>query len=128
MVDTSSWVQVLRRSGDPTVRARVGRLVDDHRAAWCEMVRLERWAGVGNAAEREALERLDDALPRVPITDDVWTDASRYGSEARMNGRQFPAADLLIFACARRHVLPVERNDGHYDVLEQLFPYDLPAD
>lgn len=120
LVETSAWVQALRRSGDAAVRGRVQQLLDERRAAWCEMVRLELWSGVGGLDERRDLLRLDDALPRVPITDEVWQDAAQLAARARAVGKRFPASDLVIFACAKRHGLPIEHADRHYKMMEQL--------
>ena len=56
LIDTSAWAQALRRSGDPSVRARVAKHLADLTAAWCDMVRLELWAGVRNDADARACE------------------------------------------------------------------------
>lgn len=120
LVETSAWVQALRRGGDAAVRARVRQLLDEQRAAWCEMVRLELWSGVGGPDERRDLLRLDDALPRVPITDEVWQDAAQLAARARAGGKRFPASDLVIFACAKRHGLLIEHADRHYDMMDRL--------
>ncbi len=120
LIDTSAWTHALRRAGDAAVSARVKQLLDDRRAAWCEMVRLELWSGVGGPDERRELLRLDDALPRVPITDEVWQDAAQLASRARAGGLRFPASDLVIFACAKRHGLSVDHADKHFELLQDL--------
>ena len=120
LIDTSAWVQALRRSGDPDVRKRVSVLLSDRRAAWCEMVRLELWSGVGKDHERRDLLRLDEALPRVPITSEVWQDAARLASRSGARGFQFPASDLVIYACAKRHRLSLEHVDRHYHQMAAL--------
>ena len=57
LVDTSAWIHQMRSKGDPLVRARVEELLQAGEAAWCAMVRLEVWAGVGDERERRALRR-----------------------------------------------------------------------
>jgi predicted nucleic acid-binding protein len=120
LIDTSAWVTALRRNGDAVVRARVEKLLNDQRAAWCEMVRLELWAGVRGEDEREVLEQLDRTLPRVPITQAVWEAAVSYADQGRAKGLTVRAPDLLIFACAKQFGLPLEHADRHYDMLERL--------
>ena len=120
MVDSSSWIHALRRRGNAETRARVQQLLDDQTAAWCEMVRLELWNGVRNDEERRALDVLDATLPRVPITDNVWSAAVNCGSKARAAGLSVPATDVLIFACAREFGLSIEHTDRHYGMLEAL--------
>lgn len=113
MVDTSAWTHALRRKGDPQVRVRVEDLLNSQSAAWCEMVRLELWSGVGGDSEREALEQLDRVLPRMPINDVVWDSAAKLASKARLTGLSIPASDLLIYACATTYGLPIEHVDAH---------------
>lgn len=115
MVDSSSWIHALRRKGDVSVRARVQHLLDNRMAAWCEMVRLELWTGVRNDDERRALEVLDKTLPRMPITNNVWSAAVNYGSRARAAG-----LTVLIFACAKEYGLSIEHKDRHYELLDAL--------
>ena len=45
LIDTSSWIEALRRSGRAEVRERVARLMSEGRAAWCDLVALELWNG-----------------------------------------------------------------------------------
>lgn len=122
MVDSSSWSHALRRRGNADIRARVQRLLTDQTAAWCEMIRLELWGGVRNDLERQALDRLDQTLPRLPITNEVWNSAVVYASKSRAAGLTVPAADLLIFACAKAYGAGLEHADRHYELLESLSP------
>ena len=50
LIDTSSWIDALRRDGDPQIRARVVALMASGEAAWCDLVRLELWNGLRGAA------------------------------------------------------------------------------
>jgi predicted nucleic acid-binding protein len=125
LIDTSAWTAALRKHGDAAARSRVEKLLTEQRAAWCEAVRLELWAGVRGAQERETLEDLDRTLPRVPITQAVWDTAVSYAGHGRATGLSVPAADLLIFACAKQFGLQLEHVDRHHDLLEQLHRENL---
>ena len=59
LIDTSSWVDALRRDGDPEIKARVVALMRGGTAAWCDMVRLELWNGLRGVAERKQMEEFD---------------------------------------------------------------------
>lgn len=120
LIDTSAWVQQLRRQGDPVVKARVNELLRSGQASWCALVRLELWAGVRGDAEREALRAYEQVIPEHAITDGVWSLACELGDRARRGGLTFPPADLLIAACARHHQLEVEHADVHFDALGRL--------
>ncbi|HEY2799537.1 MAG TPA: PIN domain-containing protein [Chthoniobacterales bacterium] len=120
LIDTSSWVEQLRASGDAAVRARVETLLQTGRAAWCAVVRLELWAGVGNEKERTTLRAYAQELPELLIDDEVWEEACKLASRCRAAGKSAPASDFLIAACARHHRVPVEAADAHFDFLMQL--------
>lgn len=120
LVDTSSWVQALRRKGNEEIKARVRLLVESGEAAWCAMVRLELWAGVGGDQERKALRDFEDHIPDLGITDEIWEEACDLASRCRKAGKTSPASDILIAACARHHGIEVERADAHFDFLMKL--------
>lgn len=122
LVDTSSWIHQIRRRGDPAVRARVEELLRAGEAAWCPVVRLELWAGVGSDADRDILRVYEKRIPELPITDEVWESACRLADSCRRRGRTVPPHDILIAACARHHGLQVEHADAHFDMLGQPSP------
>jgi predicted nucleic acid-binding protein len=120
MVDSSSWVHALRRSGDETVRERVRILVTTGQAVWCAAIRLELWAGVGADPERQMLTKFEQRIPELPITDEIWQEACELADRCRKAGRRVPSNDLLITACARHHGVELESADAHFDFLKTL--------
>lgn len=122
LVDTSLWVHQLRGRGDATQRTRVEALLLQGDAAWCPVVRLELWRGIGNAHERRTLERYRQVLPDYAITDAVWERAITLADRARRAGATVPLPDLLIFCCARQHRLGLAHDDAHFEQLARLDP------
>ncbi len=120
LIDTSSWIHQMRPQGDPVVRGRVEALLRAGEAAWCAMVRLELWAGIGTERERQALRAYVAVIPELPIDADVWQAACDLAARARRAGKTVPASDILICACARRHGVAMEHADAHFDMLEAL--------
>ncbi len=120
IVDTSAWIHQMRPKGDPGVRNRVETLLRSGEAAWCAMIRLEIWAGVGDEKERRTLRDYETVLPELPIDEGVWQAAFDLASRAGRAGRTIPASDILIFACARQHDVEVEHADAHFDLLAAL--------
>lgn len=120
IVDTSSWVHQMRPKGDSQIRARVEGLLRSGDAAWCPMIRLEIWAGVGNERERKILREYEAVLPDLSIDDAIWRSAYDLAGRARESGKTVPPSDILIFACARAHGVEIEHADDHFDVLERL--------
>ena len=110
----------MRAKGDPVVRSRVETLLRAGEAAWCAMIRLEIWAGVGNEREQRILREYEAVVPDLPIDESVWQTACDLASRARHGGKTIPASDLLICACARRHGVAIEHADTHFDMLAAL--------
>ncbi|MGH9386593.1 MAG: PIN domain-containing protein [Vicinamibacterales bacterium] len=120
LVDSSLWVQQLRKSGDPAKRDRVNALLEAGEAAWCAPVRLELWRGVTNDAERKTLRRYEALLPDYEITVDTWERAIRLADRGRAAGVTAPLADLLIFACAALNDLEIAHDDEHLAALAKI--------
>lgn len=121
LVDTSSWIDALRRDGDATVRARVIALMRSGEAAWCDLVRLELWNGLRGASERKQMEALEADVTLLPTTDAAWTKARELARRARAAGLTVPGADLVIAACAWEHGVEMEHDDAHLAALTDLF-------
>ena len=120
LVDTSSWIHLLRPDGDPEVRARVEEALTSGRACWCPVVQLELWNGARGDRERKVLRSLADAVPELPIDEHVWRAAYELARRSRRHGVTVPAADILIAACAEQHGAVVETADSDFELLSSL--------
>lgn len=119
LIDTSVWIDLLRSPADADL-VRMQKLLEGGAAAWCEMVRLELWAGVRDTKERKQLGNLDDAVNMLNITEQVWQDSCISSGLARSRGITAPPSDHLIYACARIHGAELWHNDKHFDLLARL--------
>jgi predicted nucleic acid-binding protein len=120
LIDSSCWVHFFRRRGDATIRGRVAKLLETGQAAWCPLVRLELWNGVGSESDRKILREHERWLPDLAITDEVWARACVLAGRCRAAGKTVPANDVLIVACARHHEAELEHADAHFDLLLKL--------
>jgi len=98
VVDTSVWVDALRRGDSETAR-RLQGLLDADEVALPLPVRIELLSGV-SARDRPALERALSALPVIRPTDDSWAVIERWTTAAARAGQRFGLTDLLIAALA----------------------------
>lgn len=121
LIDTSSWIDAMRRDGDPEIRARVVALVREGAAAWCDMVRVELWNGLRGTAEKKQMEALEADVINLPVNDAVWDRARLLAQRARAKGVTVPATDLVIAACAWEHGVEMEHDDAHLTALAKLF-------
>ena len=117
LVDTSSWIEQLRRGGDPAVRRRVEALLVSGEAAWCPVVRLELWNGAHGEHEHRALRSMENELPLLAIDEAVWDRAIALARAGRSRGVTIPSTDLVVAACALRHEVALEHCDGHFDLI-----------
>ena len=117
LIDTSSWIHLLRPNGDAAVRARVERALETGEACWCPVVRLELWNGAGGEREKKVLRDFERLLPELAIDNEVWLKAYQLAQNARAAGVLIPATDLMIAACAKRHGAELEHSDSDFTQL-----------
>ena len=120
LVDTSSWIHMLRRDGDNAARERVETLLKAGTACWCPMIRLELWNGARGDQDRKALRDFGRLLPELQITEEVWSLAYALAKKARASGTTAPGPDILITACAQFHDVHLEHSDSDFDRLLSL--------
>ena len=120
LVDTSSWIHMLRTDGDKAIRERVESLLQAGVACWCPMIRLELWNGARGARDKKALLDFERRLPELPITGEVWNLAYTLAQKARNAGATAPGSDILIAACAQFHDVSLEHADSDFDRLIAL--------
>ena len=120
LIDTSSWIHLLRPNGDPAVRSRVEAALKAGEACWCPIVQLELWNGARGDREKRVLRDFAAVLPVLPIDDDVWSDAYALARRARSRGVTVPATDVAISACARIHGAAIESADSDFRWLRRV--------
>jgi len=117
LIDTSSWIEALRSTGNRDVRERVFKLMIDGRASWCDMVAVELWNGARGDYEKQKLAELEKEITCLQTTPAVWAAARKLAKKSRQVGQTVPSADLVITACALVHNAGIEHCDAHIDVL-----------
>lgn len=113
LVDTCSWIHMLRPGGDPAVRARVEATLANGEACWCPLVQLELWNGARGQRERRVLREFARTLPELPIDDAVWNESYDLARRARATG-------VTILACARRYGVDIETADSDFELLASI--------
>ena len=118
LVDTSSWIQYLRRDGELEIKEKVRSLLLDGAAVLCPVVLAELWMGAGSKKDQDDLTELSAVLRCLPMTDEVWECSFRLASICRAKGTPVPSSDLMIAACAFIHGLKTLAKDMHFETLE----------
>jgi predicted nucleic acid-binding protein len=118
LVDTSSWIQYLRRDGEPEMKEKVRSLLSDGAAVLCPVVLAELWMGAGSKKDQDDLTDLGAVLRCLPMTDEVWECSFRLARVCRAKGTPLPSSDLMIASCAFIHGAKTLANDKHFETLE----------
>lgn len=120
LIDTSAWIEHLRKDGNGEVRSRVSAVLLSGDAAWCPVVRVELWNGARGTREYAVLREMESTLHDLPIDETVWGSATELAKKCRASGLTIPATDIVIAACAARHGVGLEHADRHFDLIRGI--------
>jgi predicted nucleic acid-binding protein len=118
LVDSSGWIQLLRRKGDSSVREEVRQLVLSDRAVWCDVVQVELWRGASTESDRKMLHELQAEIRSLETSTAVWKHCVDVAAKCRPRGIVVPTTDLIIYSCAAVHGVGLYHRDKHFDLLE----------
>ena len=124
LVDTSVWIEFLRKDGDPRYRARLSQLIDDNRVALCGLILAELLKGARSDKEYQDLEERLAALVYLETPESLWKKSGRNASLLLRKGIQVPMTDLIIAFIGLENKIPVFHNDKHFRILQKYIPLD----
>lgn len=113
LVDSSAWIESLRRNGDMRVKLAVEGLLDAYEAQWCSPVRLEVLGGA-RVEERAHLGKRFSVIPFRPCREDDWDRAVDLAWRLRARGLTVPWLDVLIAAIAIHDCVRLYAIDAHF--------------
>lgn len=116
LIDTSAWIEFLRRSGDERLKAQVADVIGSGHAAYTCPVRFELYAG----ARKSELSTLGEALSfakRIMVTSEQWDSAAVHAAGMRAKGITVPASDLLIATVAVENGASLMARDDHFGMI-----------
>lgn len=119
LIDSSAWVEFLRRSGDPRVKNAVARLFQADQAAYTCPIRFELLSGV-KQDEEEDLEHAFALSHHAPFDQDDWRAAALLERQLREKGITIPRNDLFVATVAIRTGLPIVCRDKHFDITRKV--------
>jgi predicted nucleic acid-binding protein len=119
LVDTSSWIQYLRRDGEAEMKEKVRSLLLDGAAVLCPVVIAELWMGAGSKKDQDDLTDLSAVLRCLPMSEEVWECSFRLARICRAKGTAVPSSDLMIASCAFSHGVKILAKDKHFETLEE---------
>jgi len=120
LIDTSVWIQALRKSAPPAMKDEVARLLAENRVAISPMIRLELLGGTRSAGEFDRLKGRLSALHELPADEANWDLATRLSFELRQQGKVVPYIDVLIAAAAMVGGCLLLHADRHFDLMAEV--------
>ena len=118
LVDSSVWIEGLRRSGSLAVKLALEGLLEAYEAQWCSPVRLEVLGGAGKE-ERTRLGRHFSVIPYRQVCEDDWDRAVALAWRLRDGGLTVPWLDVLIAAVAIHDGVRLYAVDAHFEEIAQ---------
>lgn len=119
LVDSSAWIEALRRTGRLEVKLAVEGLLEAYEAQWCTPVRLEVLGGA-RPTERRSLGEYFSIIPYRPCTVADWECAISLAWKLRDKGLTVPWLDVLIAAIAIHDGTRVYAVDAHFQKISDL--------
>jgi len=119
LVDSSVWIEALRRSGRLDVKLAVEGLLEAYEAQWCTPVRLEVLGGA-RPEERRRLGRHFSVIPYRSCTEADWDRAIALGWKLRDHGLTVPWLDVLVAALALQDGVRLYAIDAHFEKISDI--------
>jgi len=127
LVDTSAWVEFLRRRGDPRAKEAVAKLLEDDLTAYTCPIRFELLSGVRPEEEADLQEAL--GLSRhILFEAEDWRQAAHLERLLRAKGVKVPRNDLLVATVAVRTGLSLVCRDAHFTTIHQTLGNKMKVD
>ena len=116
LVDSSVWIEALRRNGRLDVKVALENLLEEYEAVWCGPVKLEVLGGA-RAQDRHPLEDYFSCIPYLPMADAAWDSAKKLTGRLRDRGCTTPWNDILIASLAIKADCRIYTVDGHFEMM-----------
>ncbi len=113
LIDTSAWIDFLRRAGDPTVKKQVAAYIDLGDAAYCGPVEFGLLVGARPSEIGDIRKALGfSLLLDFPLS--CWHEAARIEKGLRGKGVTVPRDDIFVAAVAVHHGVSLYAADPHF--------------
>ena len=118
LIDTSVWIEFLRKQGNPEVKNRVAAYIELEEAAYCGPVEFELLAGARKADAADIGRALGfSLLLDFPLS--CWRKAAEIEKRLRAKGITIPRDDILVAAAVLHHNVPLYATDSHFALLQK---------
>jgi len=124
LVDSSVWIEALRRRGNILVKLALENLLENYDAQLCDPVRLEVMGGC-RAEERGPMGHYFSVIPFRQLTALDWENALKFTWILREKGITLPWMDVLILSVAIADGHRLYSLDKHFEEAGKHLPLRL---
>ncbi len=119
LVDSSVWIEALRRNGRLDIKLAVEGLLEVYEAQWCAPVRLEVLGGA-RPGERRRLGQHLSVIPYRPCGEQDWDRSISLAWKLRDKGLTVPWLDVVIASLALHDGIRLFAVDEHFKKISAL--------
>ncbi len=119
LIDTSAWIEALRKKGDEKVRIKVQELLVSGEARVCEPVLLELFHGAQGKEEIKLIKELSQTVPVLSCNQVVYQLSFELAQKLRAKGITVPAMDILIYSVSRHYDVGLFHRDSDFSLIER---------
>jgi len=116
LIDTSGWIDFLRRKGDPVIKSRIAAYIELGEAAYCAPVEFELLVGA-KAGEMADVKTALSFSTLLPFPHACWQRAARMEKQLRSKGVTVPRDDIFVGAAALHHRVALLSHDPHFSLM-----------
>ena len=120
LIDTSAWIEALRKKGDTKIRAEVDFVLRNGQARLTEPVLVELFHGANGNSETAFLKNLKESIPILSCQSDCYELAIHIAQLSRKKGITVSSMDILIFSVAKFYGAKLIYKDRHFSLLDSL--------
>ena len=125
IVDTSLWVDFLRRHTSEDVRLFIQQALREQTAAYNCVIAMELRAGCRNPGEEAVIRELLDLGRHIKVECVHWDVAADLLKHLHKSGHKVPLSDVLTAAVAIQNNLPIACRDKHFESIRKYGARDF---
>ena len=119
LVDSSVWIEALRRQGRLDVKVALEALLEAYEAQLCAPVRLEVMGG-SRKEERRMIGSYFSIIPYRAVSTEDWDRAISLSWRLRDAGLTVPWLDVLIASLAIHDCVRLYSIDAHFEKIAEI--------
>lgn len=120
LIDTSAWIEAIRKGGKSEVRDRVHSLLESGESRLSEPVLIELFHGARGSSEISFIKELEESVPILRCNKECFEKSMQVAISSRKKGITVSSMDILIFSIAKQYGASVYSLDKHFIQLSKL--------